>query len=66
MGKAIIIIGNQPKRVRVTDTPRRRIEPAEVAFALGATPTGEWIGANLDPISVAELVTTFRAPPAQA
>src|SRR5439155_16061965 len=55
MAKKINIIGAQPKRVRVADEPQRRIEPAELAAALGAEPGGERIAANLDPISLAEV-----------
>jgi hypothetical protein len=57
MAKKVNIVGTQPKRVRVVDEPRRRIEPAELAAALGAEACGERIGANLDPISLAELGT---------
>jgi hypothetical protein len=57
MAKKVNIVGTHPKRVRVVDKPRRRIEPAELAAALGAEPCGERIGANLEPISLAELGT---------
>lgn len=57
MAKKINIVGSQPKRVRIVDEPSRRIDPAEVAAALGAESRGERIGANLDAISVAELGT---------
>src|SRR5438128_12692668 len=59
MAKKVNVIGTQPKRVRVADQPSRRIEPAELAAALGAEPCGERIGANLDPISLAELGTAL-------
>src|SRR6266852_7593989 len=57
MAKKVNIVGTQPKRVQVVDKPVRRIEPTEVAAALGAEPCGEHIGANPDPISLAELGT---------
>jgi hypothetical protein len=55
MAKKINITGRQPKRIRVADKPQRRIEPAELAVALGAEPCAERIGDNLDLISLAEL-----------
>src|SRR5262245_46022576 len=55
MAKKVNIVGAQAKRVRVVDKPRRRIEPAELAAALGAGPHGERIGGNLDPIGLAEV-----------
>jgi hypothetical protein len=60
MAKKVKIVGTQPKRIRVVDKPQRRIEPAELAAALGAEPCGEHIGANLDPISLAELGTELQ------
>lgn len=57
MAKKVNLVGTPPKRVRVVDEPRRRIEPADLAAALGAEPCGERIGANLDPISLAEIGT---------
>jgi hypothetical protein len=57
MAKKVKIVGAQPKRVCVLDKPGRRIEPAELAAAIGAQPDGEQVGANLDPISLAELGT---------
>lgn len=35
----IRIVGAEPKRVNVTDTPQRAVNPASVAAALGAKPT---------------------------
>ncbi len=61
MAKKVNIVGAQPKCVRIVDQPRRRIEPAELAAALGAEPGGERLGANLDPISLAELGTQLLA-----
>src|SRR5438445_416641 len=57
MAKRVNIVGVQPKRVRIVDKTTRGIEPTELAAALGAEPCGERLGANLDPISLAELGT---------
>src|SRR5438552_16578840 len=57
MAKKVNITGAKPKRIRIVDKPQRRIEPAELAAALGAEACAERIGANLDPISLAELGT---------
>src|SRR5260370_6799520 len=57
MAKKINITGRQPKRIGVVDKPQRRIEPAELAAALGAEPCAERVGENLDLISLAELGT---------
>src|SRR5262245_56191076 len=57
MAKRVNIIGAKSKRIRVTDKPQCRIEPADAAAALGAEPCAEHIGANLDPITLAELGT---------
>ena len=42
------------------DEPRRRVDPAELAAALGAEPQGEYVGEKLDPISLAEIGFSFR------
>jgi hypothetical protein len=55
MAKKVKIIGAKPKLIRVLDKPQRRIEPAELAAALGARPRAEYVGENLDLISFAEL-----------
>ena len=55
MAKKVKVIGTQPKRVRVVDRPQRRIEPSELAAALGAEPCGERFSGQLDPISLAEI-----------
>jgi hypothetical protein len=60
MAKKVNVIGAKPKRVRLVDQPIRRIEPAELAAALGAEPCAERLGANLDPISLAELGTELQ------
>jgi hypothetical protein len=57
MAKKVNITGTQPKQIRILDQPRRRIDPAELAAALGARPEGEHVGENLDLISLAELGT---------
>lgn len=57
MAKKVNVIGAQPKRIRVLDKPRRRIEPGELASRLGARMVGHYLGSNLDPISIAELAT---------
>ena len=57
MAKKINIVGAKPKKIEVVDQPKRRIEPSELATALGANPTGEQAPGNLDPIALAELGT---------
>src|SRR4051812_8171216 len=55
MARKINIIGANPKRIEVADQPKRRIEPAELADALGAHPEGQQVAGILDPVSLAEL-----------
>jgi hypothetical protein len=55
MADKINIVGAKPRKIKVIDKPRRRIEPQEVAAALGADPNGQKVLGNLDPISLAEL-----------
>ena len=57
MAKKIEIVGAKPKKIEITDKTKRRIEPAEVAAALGANLAGEQSAANLDMIGLAELGT---------
>jgi hypothetical protein len=57
MAKKIEIIGVKPKTVEVLDQPKRRIEPFELAAALGANPAGQKSAEKLDLISLAELGT---------
>ena len=57
MAKKVNVIGAKPKLIRVIDKPKRRIEPAELAAALGAEPCAEYMGENLDLISLAEIGT---------
>jgi hypothetical protein len=57
MAKKIQIVGAKPKKIEVVDQPKRRIDPAELAAALGANPSGQPAPGNLDPIGLAELGT---------
>ncbi|SRR5579872_3143821 len=57
MAKEITIVGAKPKKIEVVDQPKRRIDPAEFAAALGAKPSGLQVHGNLDPITLAELGT---------
>src|SRR5437762_1419830 len=57
MDKKINIIGAKPKRIQIVNQPKRRLEPAEIAEGLGASPCGERIPENLDLIGLAELGT---------
>jgi len=57
MPKKINIIGAKPKKIEIVNPPKRRIEPAELAAALGATPRGVRIPGNLDLIDLGELGT---------
>jgi hypothetical protein len=57
MAKKINIVGANPKKIEVVDRPKRRIEPEELAAALGANPCGQQISGDLDPIALAELGT---------
>jgi hypothetical protein len=61
MAKKIEIVGAKPKKIEIVDKPKRRIEPAELAAALGATPCGERIPGNLDLIGLAEIGTQLLA-----
>jgi hypothetical protein len=57
MAKKINIVGAKPKKIEVVDQPKRRIDPADLAAALGANPSGQFPPGNLDPIGLAELGT---------
>jgi len=57
MAKKIEFVGAKPKKIEIVDLPKRRIEPAELAAALGANPTGGQSAGNLDLIALAELGT---------
>jgi hypothetical protein len=55
MSKKIVIVGAKPKRVNILDKPKRRVEPAELANALGAKPLDIEAGMSKDPIAMGEL-----------
>src|SRR5206468_6337374 len=57
MAKKVHIIGAKPRKIAVLDQPKRRIEPPELAAALGADPSGQQAPGNVDPIALAELGT---------
>lgn len=55
MTKKINIVGAKPKKIEIVDQPKRRIDPAAFAAALGANPCGQQAPGDLDPIALAEL-----------
>ncbi len=57
MAKKIDLVGAKPKKVEVADQPKRRIDPAGLGAALGATPSGPPALGDLDPLVLAELRT---------
>lgn len=57
MAKKINIVGSKPRKIKVADQPKRRVDPAEFAAALGANPSGQQAPGELDPIALAELGT---------
>lgn len=57
MAKKIEIVGAQPKKIEIVDRPKRRIEPADLAAALGANLDGEERVENLDLIALADIGT---------
>lgn len=57
MAKKINIIGATPKKIAVVDQPKRRLDPADVAAALGANPSDQHVSGDLDPMALAELRT---------
>jgi hypothetical protein len=61
MTEKINIVGAKPKRVHIVNKARPRIDPAELAAALGATPCGERLSANADLIDLGELGTRLLA-----
>lgn len=61
MAKKIDIIGAQPKRIRIVNSPKLPLDPAEVAEGLGARPCGERVAGNLDPIALGELGSQLLA-----
>src|SRR6266536_1726484 len=61
MAKKSEIVGAKPKKIEIVNRAKRRVEPAELAAALGAVPCGERIPGNLDLIGLAELGTQLLA-----
>jgi hypothetical protein len=57
MTKKIEIIGAKPKKIDITDQPKRRVDPTEFADALGANLALKHSAAALDLIGLAELGT---------
>ena len=55
MAKKINFIGKKAERIHNTGPSLPRIEPSEIAAALGAEPCGERHSKNLDPISLLAL-----------
>ena len=51
------IVGAKPKKIDIVDQPKRRIDPGQLAVALGAKPIGQQVSGDLDPIGLAELGT---------
>jgi hypothetical protein len=62
MAKRIEVVGVQPKRIQVVSESHRRIEPSELAAALGAELGGVRPSGDLDLISLAELGTALVHP----
>ncbi len=57
MAKRINIVGAKPMKINILDKPKPRLDPAEIAEGLGATPCGEPISRKLDLMSLAEIGT---------
>jgi hypothetical protein len=57
MAKRIEVVGAKPKKIEISDKAKRRIEPTELATALGANSVGEELAGNLDLIGLAEVGT---------
>jgi len=57
MAKKIEIVGAKPRKIEVVDKPKRRIEPSDLAVALGANTAGGQTAANLDLVALADLGT---------
>jgi len=60
MAKKINIVGAKPRKIEVVDQAKRRIDPEELARALGANPVGQQVSGSLDPMALAELGTQLR------
>ncbi len=61
MAKRIEITGAKPKKIEIADTPKRRLDAAELAAALGASPAGLETAGHLDLIGLGELGTQLLA-----
>jgi hypothetical protein len=59
MTKRIEVVGSQPKKIKLIDQPKRRIEPSELAAALGAKPVAKVDPGSLDLIALADLGTAL-------
>lgn len=57
MTRKMQTVGATPKRVSITDQPKRRIDPTELARLLGANPCEEYSGENRNLIDLAETGT---------
>src|SRR5690349_2074850 len=57
MAQRINPIGSTPRRVQVVDTPKRALEPAEIAEALGANAKERAVPVSGDMVELAELGT---------
>ena len=57
MANKISVVGANPRKIQILDQPKRHIEMAELASALGAKPTGTQTTRHSDLISLAELGT---------
>ncbi len=57
MAGKISIVDAKPKKIEIADQPKRRVDSAELAAALGANPKGAQAIGELDPINLAELGT---------
>jgi hypothetical protein len=57
MAKKVDIVGATPRRIEVADQPKRRINPVELAAALGGSARGRQTRGNVDLLALAELGT---------
>lgn len=55
MAKKLVVIGAKPKKIKVVDQPKRRLDPADLAAALGANPDGQPTHGISDPLALAEV-----------
>jgi hypothetical protein len=56
-GQEITVIGAKPKTIEILGHPKRRIDPADLAAALGASPSDQGLPGSSDPTTLAELGT---------